>query len=415
MKVIKFGIFGLYRGSSYFRAVLQNNGTVVAVCDKDEKRLACAKEKISPDLATYTDFEEFINHPGLDAVFLCNYFDQHAPFAIRALEKGLHVLSECTAASTMAESVALVRAVEKSGKIYMLAENYPYMKFNLEMKRLYESGNFGKCLYAEGEYNHPLSPLRREYIKSLRPHEKHWRNYTPRSYYITHSLGPLMYMTGGSPKRVTATPVYAPNSHDPLFGYNIADRAAIITCLNDDDSVYRIVGCSAFGGHGNYYRICGTKGQMENLKDGSGRVAYLYNDWEIPDGYEEKGCYEPEWHDKDEELIKESGHGGGDFLVIRNFFEGIRLGKQPFFDVYRSTAMASVAILAHRSILEGGKPFDIPDFHRESDRQAYENDTLTPFYGINGEEPTLPCCSHTDYNPSKPMIDDYDALLREEY
>ena len=224
-----------------------------------------------------------------------------------------------------------------------------------------------------------------------------------------------MYMTGGSPKRVTATPVYAPDSHDPLFGYNIADRAAIITCLNDDDSVYRIVGCSAFGGHGNYYRICGTKGQMENLKDGSGRVAYLYNDWEIPEGEEEKGCYEPEWHDKDEELIKESGHGGGDFFVIRNFFEGIRRGKQPFFDVYRSTAMASVAILAHRSILEGGKPFDIPDLHRESDRQSYENDTLTPFYGINGEEPTLPCCSHTDYNPSKAMIDDYDALLKEEY
>lgn len=36
--------------------------------------------------------------------------------------------------------------------------------------------------------------------------------------------------------------------------------------------------------------------------------------------------------------------------------------------------MSSVAILGHRSMLEGGKPFDIPDFKNESDCNLYEND-----------------------------------------
>jgi len=51
----------------------------------------------------------------------------------------------------MGDAVALVRAAEKSDAIYMLAENYPYMKFNQEMRRVYQNGDLGKVLFAEGE------------------------------------------------------------------------------------------------------------------------------------------------------------------------------------------------------------------------------------------------------------------------
>ena len=71
MKKIKFGIFGLGRGSSFYDSIIANNGDLVAVCDFDENKFASAKEKFS-DVATYTDFDEFLNHEGLEAVFLCN-------------------------------------------------------------------------------------------------------------------------------------------------------------------------------------------------------------------------------------------------------------------------------------------------------------------------------------------------------
>ena len=73
--------------------------------------------------------------------------------------------------------------------------------------------------------------------------------------------------------------------------------------------------------------------------------------------------------------------------------------------------MASVAILAHRSILNGNCAFDIPDFRKEEDRIKYENDDLTPFYGKNGEAPTLPACSDVNYTPSQAKRDAYEKAL----
>jgi hypothetical protein len=74
--------------------------------------------------------------------------------------------------------------------------------------------------------------------------------------------------------------------------------------------------------------------------------------------------------------------------------------------------MSSVALLSHRSMLEGGVPYDIPDFHLEECRQQYENDRLTPFYGADGSEPTLPCCSHPDYAPTERQQELNDELLK---
>ena len=384
------------------------------MCDRIPEKLEKAKEFLGDGVALYQDFDSFIAHPGLEAVFICNAFEQHVPFAIKALEHNVHVLSECTSNGTMAEGVALVRAVEKSKAIYALSENYPYMKFNQEMKRIYEGGTLGNLLYAEGEYNHPQNPNDLSFIKLVRPYEKHWRNRLARTYYVTHSLAPLMYITGATPKRVTAMPVFSPEPPDKLMGLEVGDKAAIITCLNDDNSVFRITGCAAFGSHENSYRICGDKGQVENLRDGSSRVLLSYNEWDIPENAQGHACYEPEWKDKDKALIEKATHGGGDFFVIREFFDCVRENKKPEFDVYKATTMASVGILAHRSILEGSVPYDIPDFRNEDDRKKYENDFLTPFYGPNGEEPTLPCCSKPDYKPSEERVEEYRRILNDD-
>ena len=409
---IKFGIFGLGRGSAFYKAVLLNNGNIVAVCDRDGEKLLKAKEELGKDVGVYEDFDRFLEHPGLEAVFLCNDFHQHTAFAIKALEKNIHVLSECTSNATMAEGVALVRSARKSKAIYMLAENYPFMKFNREMRRIFKNGSLGKLLYAEGEYNHPIDPSDAETIKKLRPNEKHWRNFLPRSYYITHSLAPLMYITGAFPVRVTAMPVFAPETPDMLMGLDVGDRAAIITCLNNDDSVFRVTGCAAFGAHERSYRICGVKGQVENLRDWSERILLSYNEWDAPENQASSVCYIPEWNDKDSKMIELSGHGGSDFLIIREFFECIEQSKQPFLDVYCATTMASVAILSHRSLLERGVPYDIPDFHREEELIKYESDNLSPFYRDDGTAPTIPCCSHSDFRPSISDRENYEKIIK---
>ena len=113
MKKIRLGLFGLGRGGAFHQIIKANNGELVAVCERYEPRVKETKDFWGESLAVYDNFDDFINHDGLDAVMLCNRFNEHAPFAIKCMEKGIPVLSECTSASTMAEAVALARAQEK--------------------------------------------------------------------------------------------------------------------------------------------------------------------------------------------------------------------------------------------------------------------------------------------------------------
>lgn len=411
MKKLKVGVFGVGRGMDIAKNFMLLGCDIVAICDNHKERREAAAKMLDASVGVYDDFDKFIEHD-MDAVILANFFHEHAPYAIKCFEKGLHVYSECISNGTMAEGVQLVRAFEKSNSVYMLAENYPQMLFNREMKRICDTGSLGKILYAEGEYNHPGDPDDIEFKKRFVYFKGHWRNYLPRTYYITHSLGPVMWSTGATPKKVTAFAVFAPMEGDhPISSYS-GDRAAIVTTQNDDGSIFRITGCAAFGGHHNAYRICGTKGQIENLRGMGEKVMLRYNAWEKPEGAEEVSCYVPSWNDKDEDLIKTSGHGGGDYLTCRMFVQCVSEGRQPEhpFNIYSATAMSSVALLAHRSMLNGGIPYDIPDFKTEEARKQYENDYLSPF--TDDEANKLPVCSHTDFAPTAKQIELYEKVLK---
>ena len=412
MKKIKIGIFGVGRGMDLAKDFMLLGADIAAICDFNEERLEEATKKIGKGTAVYSDFDSFIAHD-LDAVVLANYFHEHTPFAIKCFEKGIHVFSECISNGTMAEGVELLKAFEKSNSIYMLAENYPQMIFNREMKRVCDGGTLGKILYAEGEYNHPGDPNDVKFKKTYNYFPEHWRNFLPRSYYITHSLGPVMWATGATPKKVTSFAAFAPIEGDAPTASFSGDRVSIVTTQNDDGSIFRITGCAAFGGHHNAYRICGTEGQIENLRGMGNKVMLRYNGWSKPEGMDDVNLYEPKWNDPDEEIFKTSGHGGGDYLTARVFLDCIKKGKQPEhpFDIYSAINMSSVAILAHRSMLEGGKPYDIPDFTKEEDCKLYENDRLSPFYGVDGSDPVIPCCSHADFKPTEKQIENYKKVL----
>lgn len=409
---LKVGVFGVGRGSDIAQNFKLLNCEIVAMCDERKDRMDIAIKKMNDStIAIYDNFDEFICHD-MDAVILANFFHEHSKYAIKCMEKGIHIFCECISNGTMAEGVELIRAAEKSSSIYFLAENYPQMIFNREIKRICDNKTLGKILYAEGEYNHPGNPDDSGFRKAYNYFENHWRNFLPRTYYITHSLGPVMHATGATPVKVTAFASFAPVSNDAPSASMVGDRVANIMTQNDDGSVFRITGCAGFGAHHNSYRVCGTEGQIENLR-GTNKVMLRYNAWSIPEGCEEINMYEPKCNDKDEELIANSGHGGGDYITARMFVECISRGKQPEhpFDVYSAVNMSSVAILAHRSMLEGGKLYDIPDFHNEECRKQYENDRLTPFCGSDGSAPDIPCCSETDYAPTENQLVKYHKSL----
>ena len=211
---ITVGVVGVGRGRTFARGSEAATGLrLVALCDTWEERLEQERLELAARgtaVTNYTDYERFLGHD-MDAVVLANHFHEHAPFAIAALRSGRHVMSECAACHTPAEGVALIRAVEETGRIYLFAENYPYMAYNQEMRRLYREGTVGTFLYGEGEYVHPDSA--RTKLARSRGMD-HWRNWIPATYYCTHSLAPVMYITDTRPVKVNGFVV--PYSADDL-------------------------------------------------------------------------------------------------------------------------------------------------------------------------------------------------------
>ncbi|MBE5734039.1 MAG: hypothetical protein E7347_03200 [Clostridiales bacterium] len=407
MKKLKFGVVGAGRGMNIANYFLMLGCNMISLCDIGLRKDVCGN--LPENVSYYRDFYKFIEQD-MDFVVLANNFHEHAPFAIECFKRGIHVFSECLSNGTLKDGVELLREFEKYNCIYMLAENYPFMTFNREIKRVCDGGSLGKFIYAEAEYNHPSDPNNINSRKRLFAVKNHWRSFLPKSYYLTHSLAPLMYATGATPKKVTAFACFAPPSEDTPTCSFVGDAFSSVSTLNDDGSIFRVTGNSSVGAAHHSTRVCGKKGQIENLRGSDDSILLRYSPWHKPENMETaESLYKAELTDKDDFFIKQAGHAGGDFLAPRFFLDCLKAKKQPPFpfDVYSAVTMASVAIFAHRSVLNGGMPFDIPDFKLESERKKFENDDSSPFYTFGGKKPTIPCCSHPEYKPSQKQIDDF--------
>jgi predicted dehydrogenase len=371
---IRVGVVGVGRGQSFAQGASAAVGMeLVALCDLWEEKLREVGQRFGA--ATYTDYGRFLEHD-MDAVVLANYFHQHAPFAIQALAAGKHVMSETAANTTLAEGVALCRAVENCGKIYMLAENYPYTVFNQEMRRVYQTGEIGHVTYAEGEYNHPMAPADRLRIS---PGLRHWRSWIPSTYYCTHALAPLMCITDTMPVKVNGLSIACRSVDEQTV--RVADPGSVILCRMDNGAVFRIFGL-LLPGHSNWYRVHGSRGAMEVARGpgyfGSGQVRVWHEEWDLREGEEKERVYAPDWPEHGD-LARQAGHGGGDFWTCFHFAQAIRSGRPPYLDVYRGVAMSSVGILAWKSALEDGQPYAVPDFKDEASRRQYQDDHWSPW------------------------------------
>lgn len=370
---IRVGVVGLGRGQTFIQQSTPVVGMeLVALCDTWEERLVEFGEK--HQVATYTDFDDFLTHD-MDAVVLANYFHEHADFAVKALRAGKHVMSETAASFTPAQGAELIRAVEESGLIYMFADNYPFMAYNQEMRRLYSEGAIGAFRYGEGEYIHPISA---HLFNSIAMGPDHWRNWIPVTYYCSHSLAPVMYITDTVPVKVTGFVIaHDPDDANKALTVRRCDTASMIVLEMDNGALVKLLQYD-LRGHGNYVRIVGNRGLMEN---GRGpleeHLRVRREPFEKPEGVPTELSYEPEFPAFSAEA-RATGHGGGDFFMNYEFAQAIRTGKQPYFDVYKGVQMALVGALAYRSALNGSTPITLPDLHDPAALDALATDHFSP-------------------------------------
>ena len=386
---IKIGVFGVRRGLDYIKVLSKiDEAEVIAICDNDEEKVQTALKYCPAGVKVCADYNELIDS-GICAVILCNNFNEHVPYAIQAMRKGIHVLSECIPAATLKECAQLVDTVEETGCTYAFAENYPYMRSNMELARVFKSGVLGELSFAEGEYVHPFS---HEEWKKVAPTDDHWRKHLPKTYYLSHSLAPLMVATDRFPRKVIGKVVpgwqYASER-----GRTDGDGGGIMLVEMDGGAVFRISGSCDYGAKGNWYRLCCQKGEIENIRGTTDKVRLAINDWEKTEAtaqfFNGVSIYEPPMNELGKKAMS-SGHGGGDFWVTWYFIRNLVEKTEPYMNVYRAAAIAATGILGWRSVLNGSKEMEIPDFRNKEARAQCYNDDLTPF--PTAEEPaTLPC------------------------
>ena len=367
MKKVKVGVFGAYRGKTMIKfCTYYPDAELVAICDKFRPALdECKKmtEENGLHVALYTDFDEFIKHD-MDAVVLANYANEHAPFAIRCLNAGLHVISEVLPCQNLAEGVSLVEAVEKSGKVYSYAENYCYFPATSEMRKIYREGRIGKFTYGEGEYVHNCAPI---WPAITYGEKEHWRNNMFSTFYCTHSIGPVIHITGLRPKSVVGFELPVCDRMKNLGKKSGEAAMEIITF--EDGSVYKSL-------HGDlvkdniWYSIYGETGNIESERNGEGvGKVILY----------EKGEFsfykpQPEVNETSEKIFE---HGGSDYYTMHYFIQKILHGdkEKNSIDVYEAMDMFLPGIMAFKSVLAGNKSMPVPDFRKKEDRDAYRSDT----------------------------------------
>ena len=375
-KRIRLGIWGLGRGTHFYRTCRELNFDVVAGCDFVEHMRDQFKEA-NPGALVTPDADEFLA-ADFDAVLLATYCPNHADDSIRCLEAGKHVLAEVTSFHTMAEGVRLVEAVEKSGLIYNLAENYPFSAANMYLARQWREGLFGELIYAEYEYVHEVRELCYTYLggKPITPGDTvhNWRSWIDYHYYNTHSLGPVMVITGLRPTRVVALPGSQRIAGYPMEGTEgMPGIAPSLISLSNGSVMRNLMGATTSNTH--IQRLWGTLGSSE-VVDGELRLRLGAS------GNSPKFAVTPTWQELGELAVK-TGHGGGDFWVLYYFARQILFGEPAPFDIYTAADCTSPGILAFRSAHENGAPQEVPDFRDKAQREKYRNDHFAcPRYDV---------------------------------
>jgi len=120
---------------------------IAAICDIDEGCISSVSEQYGVK-KSFKDYNEMLEHDGLDAVDVCTPNMEHMPAVVAALEKGKHVLVEKPIARNAKEAAQMVEAARRNGAKLMVAQVYRFRSDSVLLKRYIDAGELGEIYYA---------------------------------------------------------------------------------------------------------------------------------------------------------------------------------------------------------------------------------------------------------------------------
>lgn len=349
----RVGLVGVGRGSGYGKLFAEEpRCEIAACCDLSPQALErFQKELTLPDSRCFTNFADFVKS-GLDIVFVGTPMPVHAEQTAAALEAGCAVLSEVTASSTIEGCKQIVEAVRRTGGTYMLAENCIYWHFVSEWKRWVADGRLGEIVHAECEYLHPIPDL----IFDRKTGQRKWRFNRAPLHYCTHSLGPVLEITGdrivracgiGQGHRVLPeAPIGGIDMQIALFetARGMTIKMLRTSVLPRKPAIH-------------FYSMHGTKGYIESSRLGIGKPGLLYVDGEMQ---APKEIDVPASDPSLPESARAGGHGTAEYSLVQDFLRVLERGEKPRLDLTRAMEMSVPGLIAHESAMRGGVWMDVP-------------------------------------------------------
>ena len=391
MKQVNVGFIGLgCRGKLLSSIVAEmEEANIVAVCDLYEDRQREAAEMIGQKTGkspkTCGDYHELLKDDTIDAVIIAASWEAHVPVAIDCMQAGKITALEVGGAYTVEDCYALVEAQERTGTPFMFLENCCYGKFELLSTALVRKGMMGEIVHCHGAYGHDL---RSEVLGGRVNRHYRLNNYITRNCenYPTHELGPIARLLGiNRGNRMVSLVSVASKaaglqefSHDPrnpdpsLAGQKFAQGDIIhtlITC-EDGSTISLKLDTTLPRFYSREFTVRGTKGCClmdinAVLLDDEGLEEFFDPQLSVQkylNNAEQFSEYLPKiWKDMDKEKTH-CGHGGMDYLMLREFFRAVQEGRPMPIDIYDAAAWMVITPLSEQSIARQGAAVEIPDF-----------------------------------------------------
>jgi len=155
---LRFGILGAARIAPVAliapaRRVPEAEVVAIAARDPERARRFAARHAIPRVHPTY---EALLADPEIDAIYNPLPNALHAPWTIRALEAGKHVLCEKPFAASVAEAQAMAEAAARTGRVLVEAFHYRYHPLFARLRAILAAGEIGEARHLEAHLCFPL-------------------------------------------------------------------------------------------------------------------------------------------------------------------------------------------------------------------------------------------------------------------
>lgn len=154
MRKVKWGVMGtafICERSTFPGMMQADNCEMYAIAGRNMEKANFFKEKYGFQKA-YGNYDELLNDPDVEAVYIPLPNTMHYEWTIKALKKGKHVLCEKPLAPTEKQAEEMFVIAEKNHVYLMEAFAYQHSPYLKEIQEEIEKGTIGDIRYMESAY-----------------------------------------------------------------------------------------------------------------------------------------------------------------------------------------------------------------------------------------------------------------------